>query len=146
MADLTAFGSSITLMSLLFPQGITINEADADVALFEVDDPEFGTVQVGLNGHKISWVHGSVYTIRIGVFANGGNDKNLKAMVAQNRPQFGGALNIDSIQVIFTEGVSGNKTMFTDCTMTSGALTNITTTEGKFPARVYTFQGTVQAW
>ena len=146
MADVTAFGSSVTIMSLFYPMGITVNESDSDVALFEVDDPEFGTVQVGLNGHKISWVHGSVYTVRIGVIPNGDNDKKLKAMVAGSRPQLGASLTIDSVQVIFTEGVSGNKSILADCTMTSGAICNVTTTAGRFAARVYTFQGTVQAW
>lgn len=144
--DVTGFGSSVTIRSLNNPQGITITEASDDIALFEIDDPVFGTVNVGANGHKISYMHGSVYTIRIGVFANGDNDKALKAMVATNRPQQGAAVNIDSINIVFTEGVSGKTSNFADCTMTSGPLCNTMAVDGKLQARLYTFQGTMQAF
>lgn len=144
--DVTGFGSSVTIRSLNNPQGITITEAADDIALFEIDDPVFGTVNVGANGHKISYMHGSVYTIRIAVFANGDNDKALKAMVATNRPQQGASINIDSINVVFTEGITGKTSNFADCTMTSGALCNTLAVDGKLQARVYTLQGTMQAF
>lgn len=146
MPDITAFGLSFTVADLLYPDGLTIKEGSDDVPLISCDNPEFGKVNVGLNGHKISWVHSSVYTVTVAVIPNTDTDRKLKAMVAYNRPQVGGSANIDSIQGVLTEGVSGEKTVFADMTMTSGAITNVTTTEGRFETRTYTFSGTVVAY
>lgn len=141
--DVTAAGSKITIVDLLFPQGFVIDEASDDVALISVDNPTFATVAAGLNGHKISWNHASVYTITIGVIPNSQSDENLKAIARWTRIQQGNIANVDSIQAIFTER-DGTKTVFADCTMTEGAICNSVTTEGRYETRQYVLQGTVQ--
>ena len=144
MENLTAAGSSFTLASAILPQGIVIREGADDVALFEIDDPEIGRVAAGVNGHGLHWSVQSVITIRISVFPGGANDKALKALTRWNRLQDGTAVNVDSIQGVFVEGVSGETSSFPDLAITHGAIANSMTTEGRFATRTYVFQGVKQ--
>lgn len=139
--DITAAGSSLMIMNLLFPAGITITETSDDQAFFECSTPEFQTVTVGLNANQISWKKAVVTTIRISVVPNGQNDKNLKALVRFNLLQPNAPINPDVVQAVFTEAQTGNKIAFANFQITEGVVANSTTTEGRFATNTYTFMG-----
>ena len=143
--NITAAGSSITIIDVLYPQGFTVKEAADDAPFFEMSNPRIGEYRVGLNGTGIKWTHASTYSFTIGVVPGTPSDKKLRKIVDYNRIQDGGAINIDSIQAIVKMGVSGEITTFTDVMITEGAICETATTEGRFATRLYTFEGSIKA-
>lgn len=143
--NVTGAGSSITIMDALYPQGFTIKEGADDAPLIEISNPRIGEYRVGMNGNGIKWNRASTYTITVSVVPNTESDKRLKAIVAYNRIQDGGAVNIDSIQLVVKEGITGEISTFVDVAITEGAIGNTFTTEGRFSTRTYTFEGSIKA-
>lgn len=137
--DITAIGTKITLIDLLFPQGITLTQAPADGTFWEVDNSTIANVSVGLNCHQISWSTPNVITIRISVIPNSEDDRNLKAMASYARPQ-SVTPNIDSVQICKQE-LNGSKSIYGDFKMTEAPMDNTANADGSFATRTYTFQG-----
>lgn len=137
--DITAIGTKITIVDLLFPAGITLTQAPQDGTFWEVDNVTIANVMVGLNGNQISHSVPSVITLRISVIPNSDDDKNLKAMAAYNRPQ-GMSFNADYIQ-IYKQEANGSKSIYGDFKMTEVPMDNSANADGSFSTRTYTFSG-----
>lgn len=140
--DITSIGTKITIIDLLYPQGITITNAPQDGTFISVSNVPIKNVMVGLNGNQISHGVQSVITIELSVIPNSDDDIKLKAIAAFNRPQ-GVIYNEDSIQIYIQEG-SGRKSIYGDFVLTDSPIDNVANTDGSFATRTYTFQGVIK--
>lgn len=137
--DITSIGSKITLIDLVYPQGVTITEAPGEGTFFSFNNTTIRNVNVGLNGHQYSNGIPNVISFDITVIPNSEDDVILQAIASYVRPQ-GVTANFDSINVSITES-NGNTTVLGDFEMTDAPFGNTANADGSFGMKTYSFAG-----